>query len=151
MPAAKLKPSEVASEAKRIYVPYIKQKYGDKWPAYSYLVADSSLVKCQPQDDFRLRVAVIEGDPVDVALDWCQDNRKSATDGETARPIPIINMANDKTAGGDWESGIMAPEENLARRSNLVATLVTPGPGGYSSANYPIPQKGGIYSPHVGR
>jgi hypothetical protein len=42
-------------------------------------------------------LAIIEGDPVDVALDWATTNKK---EGE----IPVINMANDKKPGGDWES-----------------------------------------------
>lgn len=40
---------------------------------------------------------MIEGDPVDVALSWATTNEK---EGE----IPVISMANDKKAGGDWES-----------------------------------------------
>ncbi|KAI9745878.1 MAG: hypothetical protein M1818_000559 [Claussenomyces sp. TS43310] len=43
----------------------------------------------------------------------------------------------------------MAPEECLCRRSNLYATLTTPGPGNAAESNYPIPQTGGIYSPFV--
>jgi hypothetical protein len=45
--------------------------------------------------------------------------------------------------------GVMAPEENLCRRSNLYATLVDPK--GHHASNYPIPPKGGIYSEHVGK
>jgi len=41
--------------------------------------------------------AMIEGDPVDVALSWATTNEK---EGE----IPVISMANDKKPGGDWES-----------------------------------------------
>jgi hypothetical protein len=44
---------------------------------------------------------------------------------------------------------VMAPEENLCRRSNLVATLNDAK--GHHSSNYPIPPKGGIYSQHVGK
>ena len=42
-------------------------------------------------------LAMMEGDPVDVALSWATTNEK---EGE----IPVINMANDKKPGGDWES-----------------------------------------------
>jgi hypothetical protein len=42
---------------------------------------------------------MIEGDPVDVALSWATANEK---EGE----IPVINMANDKKPGGDWESSL---------------------------------------------
>ena len=44
---------------------------------------------------------------------------------------------------------VMAPEENLCRRSNLVATLNDAK--GRHSSNYPIPPRGGIYSQHVGK
>jgi len=103
-------------------------------------------------------IAMVEGDPVDVALSWATTNEK---EGE----IPVINMANDKKPGGDWESSswqvdtyglnadssldVMAPEENLCRRSNLVATLNDAK--GHHSSNYPIPPRGGIYSQHVGK
>lgn len=43
----------------------------------------------------------------------------------------------------------MAPEENLCRRSNLVATLNDAK--GHHAINYPIPPRGGIYSQHVGK
>lgn len=101
----------------------------------------------------RLRVAVIDGDPVDVALDWYQYSLKDPSKSQSARPIPVVNMANEKRAGGDWESGLMAPEECFARRSNLAHALVTPWNLNQCTTtpdtHYPIPQKGGIYSPHV--
>lgn len=102
----------------------------------------------------RLRVAVIDGDPIDVALDWYESERDThsggsvAPDQQGAMPIPAVSMANEKRPGGDWESGIMAPEENICRRSNLVQCLNTAWTP--SAQNYPIPTKGGIYSPNVG-
>ena len=101
-------------------------------------------------------MAVIDGDPVDVALDWYETECSSASrsgasphDNEPVR-IPIVNMANEKRAGGDWESGLLAPEENLCRRSNLVHCLTTPWTSSLQMTNYPIPSKGGLYSPNVG-
>jgi hypothetical protein len=44
---------------------------------------------------------MIEGDPVDVALDWARTQQKP---GQPPPLIPIINMANDKRPGGDWEA-----------------------------------------------
>jgi hypothetical protein len=44
---------------------------------------------------------------------------------------------------------VMAPEENLCRRSNLVATLNDAK--GHHSDNYPIPPRGGVYSQYVGK
>ncbi len=43
----------------------------------------------------------------------------------------------------------MSPEECLCRRSNLFATLTTPGAGNHVGSNYPIPANSGIYSATV--
>jgi hypothetical protein len=154
----KPKPSEIATEAKRTYIPYICQKY-PQYPVRSQLHSNSEHLKLSPCTDIvppRLRVAVIDGDYVDVAIDWIETESKSRlgdtssdTDDSTVR-IPIVNMANEKRAGGDWESGLIAPEENLCRRSNLVHCLTTPWTP-TAPQNYPIPLKGGIYSPNVGK
>jgi hypothetical protein len=158
MPQLKPKPSEIAAEAKKTYLPYIEQKY-PQFPSRSHLHADSDQLRLPSNKDGtprKLRVAVIDGDPVDVALDWHEENKKprpanaSASQRGEALPIPVINMANEKRAGGDWESGLMAPEENLCRRSNLWKCLTTPWvPSG--GPTFPIPTKGGIYSPNVGK
>lgn len=102
------------------------------------------------------RIAVIDGDPVDVALDWYEYEVNSPPKSgnvhydKGALRIPVVNMANEKRAGGDWESGLLAPEENLCRRSNLVHCLMTPWSSSMPTPNYPIPTRGGIYSPNVG-
>lgn len=153
MPPAKPKPSEIAAEAKRTYIPYIERKMPEA-PVRSMLYPDSSQIPANidPSSRERLRVAVIDGDPVDVALDWYQYALQNSHDSQRPSPIPVVNQANEKRAGGDWESGLMAPEECFARRSNLVHALITPfnsyGPS--PSFHYPIPQRGGIYSPYVG-
>ncbi|KAI9707044.1 MAG: hypothetical protein M1836_000004 [Candelina mexicana] len=156
MPQAKPKPSEVAAEAKKTYIPYIEQRLPE-YPIKSYLHSDSSDIRVAPDvgQEKRLRVAVIDGDPVEVALDWYEYNvntqqREPSNGEQTSIPrIPIVNMANEKRAGGDWESGLMAPEENLCRRSNLVHALITPWTARPLQPHYPMPQKGGIYSPSV--
>ena len=153
MPPAKLKPSDIAAEAKRTYIPYIEQRF-PQYPVRSYLYPDSSKLKLNPANGQtrRLRVAVIDGDPIDVALDWNEYNQRGTTASMNgspieAGPIPVVSMANEKRAGGDWESGLIAPEECLCRRSNLVHTLTMSATHG---SHYPIPTTGGIYSPHVG-
>ena len=155
MPPLKPKPSEIAAEAKRTYLPYIEQKF-PQYPIKSFLHPDSEELRVLPSKDSlsrRLRVAVIDGDSVDVALDWHDydvNNRPgSASLSHEPIRIPVINMANEKRAGGDWESGLIAPEENLCRRSNLVQCLTAPG-GHSQPSNFPMPTKGGIYSPYVG-
>ena len=157
MAPPKPRPSEIAAEGKRMYIPYIEQRLAI-YPARSYLHPDSSAIRLAPRtgQHRRLRVAVVDGDPVDVALDWYEANKRAMQfDAYTGTPppecpmIPVVNMANEKRAGGDWESGLMAPEECFCRRSNLVQALTTPwNPS--SPRHYPIPQTGGLYSPTVG-
>ncbi|KAI9843580.1 MAG: hypothetical protein M1837_006257 [Sclerophora amabilis] len=157
MPMAKVKPADIAGEAKRTYIPFIDQMMS-QFPARSFLYADTALIRlnADPTLERRLRVAVIDGDPVDVALDWYEANRNNAEklghvrNGVVDCPrIPIVNMANEKRAGGDWESGLMAPEECLCRRTNLVQALMTPMDPSATYSHYPIPQTGGIFSPSV--
>lgn len=52
-----------------------------------------------------------------------------------------INMANRYGAGGGVVQGCPAQEESMCRRSNHVLGLKT--------QNYPFPDEGGIYTPHV--
>ena len=158
MPPAKVKPSEVAAEAKRMYIPFIEQRF-PHLPPISTLYPESYSLSLEPSErrPRRLRVAVIDGDPVDVALDWNEHNRTEFTPSPDSSPggndssIPIVNMANEKRAGGDWESGLIAPEECLCRRTNLYHTLITPNPKSKLETNYPIPATGGLYSPNVGK
>ncbi|KAL8932608.1 MAG: hypothetical protein Q9211_006221, partial [Gyalolechia sp. 1 TL-2023] len=150
---AKPKPSDIAIEAKKYYFAQAEKRCPNL-PARSLFYPDTSRLLIQPGTVPRqkLRVAVIDGDPLDVALDWHDYNQKSGSQG-TSHPgheaIPMVNMANEKRAGGDWESGLMAPEESLCRRSNLVQALTTPWQRNSHLSHYPIPEDGGIYSPHV--
>lgn len=145
MPPSKLKPSEVAAEAKKTYIPYIRQHCSEDWPPTSYLCHSDSIVASRPlpQDALHCRFAFYERDPVDLALDWCEPGAKDRY------KIPVIMPANEKRPGGDWEAGVMAPEECLCRRSNLYATLTTPAANNSSPTNYPIPPIAGIYSGQV--
>ena len=88
-----------------------------------------------------LTKAFFDRDPVDVALDWAPTEEM---------PIPVIMPANDKRPGGDWEAGVMSPEECLCRRSNLYATMTTVAEGNSAPSNYPLPSKAGIFSEKVG-
>ncbi|KAK6580026.1 hypothetical protein PZA11_007734 [Diplocarpon coronariae] len=145
MPPSKPKPSEIAAEAKRTYIPYIRQNFSSQWPPTSFLCwTESMAVQPQLKENMQYcRFAFYERDPVDLALDWVEP-------GDA--PIPVIMPANDKRPGGDWEAGVMSPEECLCRRSNLYATLTTPGPGNIGASgtsHYPLPPKTGIYSANV--
>lgn len=158
MPSLRPRPSEIAVEAKRTYIPYV-EKTCPAWPARSFAYSD---VENQCNHDTgdhnsgRPRVAVIDGDAVDIALKWNQEetrtkpqDAKRAIASEHLR-IPLVLPIDEKRAGGDWESGSMAPEENLSRRSNLVHCLSRSKTPSNDSTAYPVPSKGGIYSPNVG-
>lgn len=80
-------------------------------------------------------------DPVDFALGW-------ATQMQIA--IPFLCAANDKRAGGDWETGVLGYEERLCRRSTLAYNLVTDGSPTPSTGHYPILTYGAIVSNDVG-
>jgi len=112
MPPSKPKPSEIAAEAKKTYIPYIRQNFQSQWPTQSFLCYSESL-EAPPavvpkhvrfgKDPFPLSKELIvnlsafyDRDPVDVALDWAPDSEV---------PIPVIMPANDKRPGGDWEAG----------------------------------------------
>ena len=156
MPQAKSKPSEIAAEAKRLYIPHVAQTL-PQFPARSILYPDSSKMTDIPRPSGkRLRVAVIEGEPVDVALDWHDSNCPDSTAGNALKStisgssIPVVNMANEKRPGGDWESGLLAPEECLCRRSTLSQALGAPCSPTPKASHYPLKTTGGLYSPSVG-
>ncbi|KAI1004994.1 hypothetical protein K3495_g3228 [Podosphaera aphanis] len=139
--SGKLKPAEIAAQAKKTFVPYITANYSSVWPLKSYLCYTDAMVAPPPMVNLKCRFAFYERDPVDLALDW--------TDPDKNDDVPVIMPANETRPGGDWETGTMMPEECLCRRSNLHATLLTPAPNSVARCNYPIPSRAGIYSPKV--
>jgi hypothetical protein len=157
MPSLRPKPSEVAVEAKRTYLPFIEQTYPDL-PArsFAYSKVDRISTSSRSGKPGRPRVAVMNGDAVDVALQWNQEeeNARSLDTGSYSASeklrIPLVLPVDEKRAGGDWESGSMGPEENLSRRSNLVNCLSKGRMTNNEVLEYPIPSEGGMYSPQVG-
>jgi uncharacterized protein (TIGR02452 family) len=144
--SSKPKASEIASEAKKYYTPYIKKNF-PHWPAYSHLYRkplEELCISAPSQLDPPV-FQVMRGDPVDIAVIMAS----AETDrlGEEIR-IPFICAANEKRPGGDWETGVVGYEERLCRRSNLAAALSLPYLQGVSS-NYPIPCEGAILSSFV--
>jgi hypothetical protein len=151
MSPSRPKPSEIAAEAKRTWLPYIWRTYlKDATTSYLYPESSAIRIKSDKKSHQRTRVAVMEGDPVTYALGWYQNAIRDPAHRNCKR-IPVVNAANEKRAGGDWESGLMAPEECFARRSNLVHALTMPWNAqmGRQENFYPIPQRGGIYTPEV--
>lgn len=144
MPQGKPKPSEIALEAKRKYLPSLEAS--EQWQSYmcgSCLIKDTAEVPVN--DDGRKygrpRVTVEDGDPVNTVIG-----------ARAYGSMALVNTANERKPGGDWESGFTAAEECLARRSTLTHALKhSYQGGGGKSGFYPIPQRGAIYSPHVGK
>ncbi|KAB8293295.1 hypothetical protein EYC80_007624 [Monilinia laxa] len=140
MPPSKPKPSEIAAEAKKTYIPYIRSAC-PQWPTTSYLCHSDSLRDQQITESRQYTFAFLERDPVDLALEWAAS--------ENNQPIPVIMPAHERRPGGDWEAGVMQPEECLARRSTLYACLTTPASDNITTNNYPVPERAGIISQNV--
>jgi hypothetical protein len=173
--SGKVKASDLAAEAKKIFIPWIRRDY-PQWPAVStlYLPSDIPAPPALNGPPRVTRFDVVVGDPVDECIAWaaelCADINSPAT-----KPF-LICSANERRAGGDWETGVLGYEERLCRRSNLSLALATPvvdvvagdytpatfvvanrspsGTGTVPTAapanHYPIPSVGGgILSPHV--
>ncbi|KAL2023742.1 hypothetical protein VTK56DRAFT_1456 [Thermocarpiscus australiensis] len=140
---SKPKPSEVASEAKRYYIPLIKNEYALVWATNSYIyhqpLQQIDFLE-RPLDLSPPHFYVYSGDPVDFAISWAE---------QAQIPIPFICAANDKRPGGDWETGVVGYEERLCRRSTLAACLATPGECSSVNGHYPIPICAGVLSRDV--
>ncbi|OAA66063.1 hypothetical protein ISF_03901 [Cordyceps fumosorosea ARSEF 2679] len=146
------KPSDVALDTKRNFIPLLNANYAHIYPPFSVLYREPLLqlpVKRQPSirpPSFHIEY----GDPVERAIEYAllatQENERKG--GPRIR-IPFICAANERRPGGDWEIGSLLYEEKLCRRSNLFATLSTPLPQTREESNYPIPTMGGIFSDAV--
>jgi Uncharacterized protein conserved in bacteria (DUF2263) len=136
--------SEFASDVKKVWFPYLYnwmlERSKNKTFGSSVFHNSADLDLSHVQRPYpRPSVAILEGDPVDYALSWQAHERIQC---------PLVNMANINKAGGDWETIAIGPEENLARRSNLVPQLQVEQRG---YATYPIAATGGLYTPNVGK
>ncbi|WKT49102.1 protein of unknown function DUF2263 [Fusarium oxysporum f. sp. vasinfectum] len=151
--SSRVRPSEVAADTKRNFIPLVKKNYGEVFPPYSYLyrqpIMQLAIQRQKPTTrppSFRIEV----GDPVMKALTYAaMDTQQSEAMGGPRVRIPFICAANERRPGGDWETGCVGYEEKLCRRSNLSATLNTPWPNSPEPNNYPIPSQGGILSDAV--
>lgn len=190
MPATRQRVTAASTETRSL-LPEIPRRSGTDPTSYFYPYTGplQELPPNQPQR-YKLRTAVINGDPLDVAIGW-QDhsfphnssqntstfpfsagsqtpastsvNRavscglrappvyfKSLLEGEPTNRILVLNTANDKKPGGEWEGGILSQEEGFARRSNLAQALTTIDPRTpHVQTYYPIPHTGAVYSPNV--
>jgi uncharacterized protein (TIGR02452 family) len=151
--SSRVRPSEIAADTKKNFIPLLKAHYAEMFPPYSVLyrhpaqqlpIQKRTLSTRPPV--FRLEV----GDPVMRAIYYgAVDSQSSMASGGDKIRIPFICAANERRAGGDWETGCAGYEEKLCRRSNLSATLSSPWPDAPETSNYPIPSAGGILSDSV--
>lgn len=146
------RPSEVASDTKRNFIPLVKAHYGDVFPPYSMLYQRPTEQLPLARRTLSTRPPIFHleaGDPVTQALlHAAVDSDGSEMSGGSRVRVPFICAANEHRPGGDWETGCSGYEEKLCRRSNLSATLSSPWPDTHQS-NYPIPSRGAILSDHV--
>lgn len=57
------------------------------------------------------------------------------------KPVAVLNLASERSAGGGWQKGALAQEEALCYRSSLYLSL--------HKSYYPLPSLSAIYSPSV--
>ncbi|POR31582.1 Uncharacterized protein TPAR_08207 [Tolypocladium paradoxum] len=151
--SSRVKPSEVAADTKRNFIPMVNANYAEAFPPYSILYR-------QPTTQLEIQrrtlgtrppnFVFVAEDPVMTAISQgAVDSQASEAAGGPRVRIPFICAANERRPGGDWETGCSGYEEKLCRRSNLSATLSTPWPNTGEASNYPIPSRGGILSDSV--
>ena len=156
MPSSKsgrVRPSDIAADTKRHFIPMVKAHYGDMWPPVSTLypapLDQLPLSRhCMSISPPSFRVEM--GDPVSRAIFYgmAETDASGARGGPRIR-VPFICAANERRPGGDWETCCAGYEERLCRRSNLFATLSSPDSASPTDNHFPIPLKGGILSEHV--
>ncbi|KAG9251157.1 uncharacterized protein F5Z01DRAFT_683442 [Emericellopsis atlantica] len=151
--SSKVRPSEVAADTKKNFIPMVSAHYAKQFPPYSILYAHPTRDLEIPRLTLSTKppvFSIVAGDPVTQALNCgALDSQESQGQGGPRVRVPFICAANDRRPGGDWETGCSGYEEKLCRRSNLSATLSSPLPDTGVVTNYPIPSMGGILSDSV--
>lgn len=133
--AARKPLEEIARETKAL-LPGLLATRSDV-PAKGYLYKDGDAPLLDMKYCPRLggtRIRVINCDSIDAAL-------ALTSSAPNNRHPCVLNMANANSAGGGWEHGALAQEEALCYRTSLSKTL--------KKHYYPLPHKGGIYSPFL--
>lgn len=170
MPTPRQRATQVSSETRDITaITIVRQRVAGDVETRGVAYGTTNLFPLRPlHPDLRIppRVAVMEGDLFDVALDW-QNFKFPAPVGSTnscnrAPPIYyeqgyptnrilVLNTANHKYAGGDWLGGVigLGAEESLSRRSTLAESLTTYSNLSPGQKFYPLRGIKGVYSPDI--
>lgn len=133
--AARKPLKEIAAETKTLLPGLLATRPDVRDRGYLYKDGDAPILDkkyCPSLPPTHVRV--INSDSIDAALAL----GSSATNN---RHPCVLNMANANSAGGGWQHGALAQEEALCYRTSLSRTL--------KHHYYPLPAKGGIYSPYV--
>ncbi len=133
--AARKPLKEIAAETKSLLPGLLATRPDVPDKGYLYKDGDAPLLdkKYCPRL-LAARIRVINSDTIDAALSL------SASATNNRHPC-VLNMANANSAGGGWAHGALAQEEALCYRTSLSKTL--------KKHYYPLPDRGGIYSPFV--
>jgi uncharacterized protein (TIGR02452 family) len=124
-----------------------------KCPGYRFFtVADTS--DSYNKSSYGTRIRVVNGDTLDTARTLQRAptvsaitkgshdaNSTGALQTPVPKPVLILNLASQTHAGGGWQNGALAQEEELCYRTSLSVSL--------HHHYYPIPALSAIYSPNV--
>lgn len=73
--------------------------------------------------------------------DQIMQDASQTTADRAHKPVAVLNLASERSAGGGWQNGALAQEEALCYRSSLYLSL--------HKSYYPLPSLSAIYSPSV--
>ncbi|KAH7085422.1 hypothetical protein BKA63DRAFT_400559 [Paraphoma chrysanthemicola] len=82
-----------------------------------------------------------EEDNQDQAIPDASQDNTSSTSPRQPKPVAVLNLASERSAGGGWQNGALAQEEALCYRSSLYLSL--------HRSYYRLPSLCAIYSPSV--
>ncbi|KAH7095071.1 hypothetical protein FB567DRAFT_574933 [Paraphoma chrysanthemicola] len=82
-----------------------------------------------------------EEDDQDQAMQDVSQDNTSLTSPRQVKPVAVLNLASERSAGGGWQNGALAQEEALCYRSSLYLSL--------HKSYYRLPSLSAIYSPSV--
>jgi uncharacterized protein (TIGR02452 family) len=76
-----------------------------------------------------------------ISINKSTDDDTFSTPARIPKPVAVLNLASERSAGGGWQNGALAQEEALCYRSSLYLSL--------HKSYYPLSSLSAIYSPSV--